>query len=185
MNDDDSIFMKSLDNSFFIYDGDCSFCAQTTNLIAGSDPNFQILPSQNAKKLLLENNVPFGLTEKMAIWISSAGDVQYGAFAIAAALKRGNIFRKFLGVFIDFYPVRKPAKLIYARIARKRRFIGWNTTSCALDGSKLESQPSLFKDGPIRIYLLFQFLLPLGLFLLRCPPFNKTYLYGWGWQMFS
>ncbi len=185
MNNGDSTFMKSDNFSYFIYDGDCAFCARTTNLIAGPTPKFEILASQNAKKLLFENNVSYGLTEKMAIWISSRGKVEYGPFAIAAALKEGNVYRKFLGVFINSYPVRKPAKVVYARIAKKRSLIGWNKASCALDGSNLQYKSSLFKDGPVRIYLLLQFLLPLGLLLLRCPPFNKILLYGWGWQMFS
>jgi hypothetical protein len=177
--------MKSDNYSYFIYDGDCAFCARTTKLIAGPKPKFRILASQNAKNLLFENNVPYGITEKVAIWISYRGEVEYGPFAIAAALKQGNIFRKFLGVFINSYPVRKPAKVVYARIAKKRSLIGWNKASCALDGSNLEYKSSLFKDGPIRMYVLFQFLLPLILLLLRFPPFNKTLLYGWGWQMFS
>ncbi len=173
------------DFCYFIYDGDCAFCTRMTSLIAGSKPSFQILASQNAKTLLSQNNIPFGLTEIVAIWISSKGNVKYGPFAISAALKQGNFCRKFLGKIIDSYPLRKLAAIVYARVAKKRRLIWWKNSSCAVEGSHPQYPSTFFQNGPIRLYLLFQFLLPLGLFVLRCPPINKTFLYGWGWQMFS
>jgi predicted DCC family thiol-disulfide oxidoreductase YuxK len=181
----DSKPMKHIDFSYFIYDGDCAFCLRMTNLIAGSTPGFQILASQNAKVLLLQNSIPFDVTENEAIWISSEGDTKYGPCAISAALKQGNLQRRCLGRIIDSYPLRKPARVVYARIAKKRRIFGWKDTNCTLDGSRPEYPSTLFQNGLISIYILFQFMLPFALFMLRCPPINRTFLYGWGWQMFS
>jgi predicted DCC family thiol-disulfide oxidoreductase YuxK len=172
---------------YFIYDGDCSFCMRSTKLIAGTTPNFNVVASINCIELLAKHNIEKRLTEEVAIWISSSGEVKLGAFAIAAALKKGNFFRGILGVIIDTFPINYLAKAVYRQIAKRRKFFRWGESSCAVKPSSTAKHIKMKSriEFTARIFLTWQFLLPSLLFLWRLVPGEGILLYGWGWQMFS
>ena len=172
---------------YFIYDGDCSFCTRSAKLIAGKNPQFNVVASVNCIDLLAEHDIDKRLTEEVAIWISSSGEVKLGAFAIAAALKKGNVLKRILGVFIDTFPIKYFAKVIYRQIAKRRKFFRWGESSCAVMPSStskhVEAKSRI--EFAAQIFLIWQFLLPSLLYVLRVVPREGIVLYGWGWQMFS
>ena len=171
---------------YFIYDGDCSFCTRSTTLIAGVNPRFNVIASQNSLELLSKYNIDHRLINEGAIWISASGNMKFGAFAISSALKKGNFLKKLLGFLIEVFPIHYLSRFIYRQIAKRRRLIVWGASSCSLEPSlSTENSRRSVEEIATRLYVLLQFGLPGVLLALRCPPINKNILYGWGWQMFS
>lgn len=176
--------VKSL-KAYFIYDGDCAFCQRTSEKISGLNPTFNLATSQTSSPLFIKHNVDPHISEKVAIWISAEGKVKYGPHAISAALKEGNFLRRILGNLIDLKMLKLPTQFVYGKVAQKRKLIWCHSDSCAIATNSEKKSNEECADVLIRVYIIFQFVLPASLFLLRCPPVNKTLLYGWGWQMFS
>lgn len=172
---------------YFIYDGDCSFCTRSTKFIAGTTPHFNAVASVNCIELLAKYGIDKRLTEEVAIWISSSGEVKLGAFAIAAALKKGNVLKRILGIIIDIFPINYLAKAVYRQIAKRRKFFGWGESSCAVISSSTAKQIKMNSriEFTGHIFLIWQFLLPSVLYIWRLVPGEGIALYGWGWQMFS
>lgn len=187
--------MKNLKNSpkiekprdHFIYDGDCGFCSRSTKLVAGKNPRFNIVVSANCVELLATHNVDKRLTQEVAIWISSSGEVKLGAFAIAAALKKGNLLKRILGTVVETFPINYLAKVIYRQIAKRRKFLWWGEYSCTViqESTAESTKMELRLESTSQIFLTWQFLLPSVLYIWRLIPGEGVVLYGWGWQMFS
>jgi hypothetical protein len=170
---------------YFIYDGDCAFCQKTTEKISGLNPTFNIVTSQSSGRLFLEYDIDPKISEKVAVWISADGDVRLGPRAISAALKEGKLARKYLGILLDLRILEGLTQYVYRKIAERRKLIWWQKDSCTNIKIVESDNQTLNSDRIIGVYVFIQFALPATLFLLRCPPINKTLLYGWGWQMFS
>ena len=172
---------------YFIYDGDCTFCTRSTKLIAGKNPQFNVVASVNCIDLLAEHDIDKRLTEEVAIWISSSGEVKLGAFAIASALKKGNVLKRILGVIIETFPINYLAKVIYRQIAKRRQFFRWGESSCVVvppsTGKHVKVNSRI--EFAAHFFLIWQFLLPSLLYIWRVVPREGIVLYGWGWQMFS
>lgn len=174
---------KNRGASFFVYDGDCSFCHSTAMRLAKGNVSFEIITSQKAGPLLIKHTIDPQRAAVEAIWIDSHGKSRFGAFAISAALSQGGIFRRSLSNLIELSFLRPVIVRGYSFIAKRRRIIGFKKSQCTLYTQTIDSRKK--KVNGVNLYLWIQFLLPAILFALRCPPINKTLAYEWGWMMFS
>ena len=170
-------------DSFFVYDGDCSFCHSTAMRLAKGNVSFEIITSQKASPLFIKHTIDPQRAAVEAIWIDSDGNSRFGAFAISAALSQGGIFRRSLSNLIELSFLRPIIVRSYRFIAKRRRILGFKKSQCTLYPPTIDSPKK--KVNGVNLYLWAQFFLPAILFALRCPPINKTLAYEWGWMMFS
>lgn len=127
--------MKTRDEPWLIFDGDCAFCTSTANWVAmrlhrTGGPNARLVAWQFTDLTALGTTSE--RTQREVLWITPAGEIFGGAAAFAQWLTFRGLPYAVLGRAMGLPAVRTLAAAVYRLIARNRHRMPGGSPACAL-----------------------------------------------------
>ncbi len=111
-----------------LYDADCGFCTRSAGWLRRLRVRCDVLPQRPA--LLTAWRIDAARARREVPFISPAGHVVWGASAIAASLRTGPWWVRWVGWLISAPGLAWVARFIYQWVARHRM---WFSAACATD----------------------------------------------------
>ncbi len=118
------------DHGSLLYDADCGFCTRSAALLVRLGARCRVVPLDAA--LIVRHTLPADRVAHEVPFAHADGRIEWGADAIAAALRTCPAPTSWLGCLLRVQPVRAVAGWVYRRVSANRHRLPGSTGRCAI-----------------------------------------------------